>query len=84
MFWMVGGGLNCSPVFIVLGSISMLSGKIPNLGLIGPAYFISLAEQKTYCVKTYLLFYSLHAEQGQQVAQFYNLSLNFLMHTGSC
>lgn len=67
VFWMVGGGLNCSLAFIVLGSISMLSGKIPNLGLTGPAYVISLAEQKIYCVKTRLLFSSLHAEQGQQV-----------------
>lgn len=29
LFWMVGGGLNSSPVSIVLGSISMLPGKFP-------------------------------------------------------
>lgn len=60
---MVGGDLNCSLVFIVFGSISMLSGKFPNLGLTGSTYFISLAKQKVHCALTRLLFSSFHAEK---------------------
>lgn len=73
--------MTCSLVCIVFGSISILSGKFPNLVLTGPAYFISLLEQKVHCVLTRLLFSLFHAEQGVASHALYSLSFNFLICT---